>query len=394
MRTVQVAERRARLAVRQHLAPQARTDDVVEIAGDLLGLHATDAASVYLAAVARMNEPDLTAIDGALYEQRSIVRMLGMRRTMFVVPTTLAHTVHEGCTRDIAAKERKKMIKFLGESHIAEVTDDCAAWLDRVERSTLTALVARGEALPAELAEDVPELREQIEVGRHTKWPAKFSISSRVLFQLAADGQIVRGRPRGSWTSTQYRWAPMNVWLGTDLPALPGETARVTLARTWLRTFGPATMADLAWWTGWTKTRTKKVLAQIAPVEVDLGGTTGLVLDGDLAPVDAPQPWAALLPALDPTTMGWSDRSWYLGEHRAALFDRNGNAGPTIWWDGRIVGGWAQRADGELVTRLLEDVGADAVAAITAEVEQLAAWLGDRRFVPKFRTPLERELTA
>jgi hypothetical protein len=92
--------------------------------------------------------------------------------------------------------------------------------------------------------------------------------------------------------------------------------------------------------------------------------------------------------------MGWTERAWYLGDHRGALFDRNGNAGPTIWWDGRIVGGWAQRADGQIATRLLEDVGTPARAAIAAEVERLTAILADRRFTPKFRTPLERELTS
>ena len=71
-------------------------------------------------------------------------------------------------------------------------------------------------------------------------------------------------------------------------------------------------------------------------------------------------PWVALLPALDPTTMGWQARDWYLGSHKAQLFDRNGNAGPTIWLDGRIVGGWAIRDAGEVVTGLLEDVGREA----------------------------------
>jgi hypothetical protein len=91
--------------------------------------------------------------------------------------------------------------------------------------------------------------------------------------------------------------------------------------------------------------------------------------------------------------MGWKERDWYLGPHRAALFDRSGNVGPTIWWDGRIVGGWAQR-DGQIATRLLEDAGADARTAIQAEADRLQGWLGEKRFVPKFRTPLERELTA
>ena len=65
--------------------------------------------------------------------------------------------------------------------------------------------------------------------------------------------------------------------------------------------------------------------------------------------------------------MGWQERDWYLGEHRSALFDTNGNAGPTIWADGRIVGGWATRAGGEVVTELLEDVGREASQAVDAE---------------------------
>jgi hypothetical protein len=92
--------------------------------------------------------------------------------------------------------------------------------------------------------------------------------------------------------------------------------------------------------------------------------------------------------------MGWRDRGWFLGEHAAALFDRSGNIGPTVWWDGRIVGGWAQRPDGEIVVRLLEDVGSAAAAAIAAEAENLQAWLGPARVTPRFRTPLERELSA
>src|SRR5262249_58938610 len=104
-------------------------------------------------------------------------------------------------------------------------------------------------------------------------------------------------------------------------------------------------------------------------------GRPGLVLAGDEAPVRPPKPWVALLPALDPTTMGWAERDWYLGTHRAALFDRAGNAGPTVWWDGRIVGGWSQRRDGEGVWRLLEGVGAPGRPGVEPTAGRLPALL-------------------
>jgi Winged helix DNA-binding domain len=65
-----------------------------------------------------------------------------------------------------------------------------------------------------------------------------------------------------------------------------------------------------------------------------------------------------------------------------------------VWWNGRIVGGWAQRRDGEIAYRLLEDVGAEALAAVEAEAERLGRWIGPIRITPRFRTPLERELGA
>ena len=141
-------------------------------------------------------------------------------------------------------------------------------------------------------------------------------------------------------------------------------------------------------------TDVKRAVADVGAVEVDLGTGTGAGLPGDLGQTEDPGDWAALLPALDPTVMGWSDRSWFLGPHAKALFDTNGNAGPTVWLNGRIVGGWAHRAGGAIAIRLLEDVGGDAKALIDAESERVRTWLAGVRVIPRFRTPTERELCA
>lgn len=69
-----------------------------------------------------------------------------------------------------------------------------------------------------------------------------------------------------------------------------------------------------------------------------------------------------------------------------------GSAGPTVWWDGRVVGGGAQRRDGEIVFRLLEDSGADAVRAVESEAVRLATWLGEVRFAVGFLPPFQRAL--
>jgi hypothetical protein len=195
--------------------------------------------------------------------------------------------------------------------------------------------------------------------------------------------------------SSQHSWVPTESWLGSPIDAMPADTARSELVRRWLRAFGPGTVADLQWWTGLGKRDVVRALTEVGPVEVELdGGATGLVLADDLGAARAPAPWVALLPALDPTVMGWKERAWYLGEHGAQLFDTNGNAGPTVWSDGRVVGGWAQRADGEVVVRLLDDAGREVAAAVDAAAARLAGWLGSTRVVPRFASPLHRRLTA
>jgi hypothetical protein len=389
-RRIDTTERRARLAIRHRLAgPPAH--DPVEVTRDLVVLHATDPATVYLSAAARLHAPVVKDIEHALYADRTLIRMLGMRRTMFIAPLQTAPIVQAACTDAIAVVQRKLLLK-----HLAEAGHDCDdEWLRDVERSTLAALVARGSASAAQLSADEPRLRTQLSIDEDKSYGAKPLITSRVLNLLSMQGMIVRGRPRGSWLSTQYDWAPADTWVEGGLHRHDAAAARVELARLWLARFGPATPADLKWWAGWTGAQVKAALAALDVEEVTLdGGETGVVLADDAAPVESPDPWVALLPALDPTIMGWVGRDWYLGPHAPALFDRSGNPGPTIWADGKVVGGWAQHADGHIVHRFLEEVPASTKKRVATAATDLADWLGDVRVKPKFRTPLDRELSA
>jgi hypothetical protein len=383
IRPVSVAERRARLASRHHLRDQAGT--VLDAVTDIIALHGTDPASVYLSARARTRDASLAAIEQALYDDGTLVRMLGMRRTVFVVPASLAPVIQAACTDQIAARLRRQLTETVRKAGIAP---DAEAWLREVGEATVRALADHGPVSGTELARHEPRLRTQIIAAEDNRYGGAVNLTTRLLTVLSAEGLMVRGRPRGGWTSMQFTWS------AADRTELAADAARADLARRWLWAFGPAPLADLQWWTGWTATQTRQAVARLDVTEVDLDGTTGLMLTGDETPAPTAPGWVALLPALDPTPMGWRDRSWFDGGHTPALFDRSGNIGPTVWSGGRIVGGWAQRPDGEITVRLLEDPGAQAKAAIAAEAERLAAWLGPGRVVPRFRTPLERELSA
>jgi Winged helix DNA-binding domain len=366
--------------------------DAVSAARSLVVLHSTDPVTVFLSVQARTGGVRPEAIEHALYDDRALVRVLCMRRTLFVVPRELVPVVFAACTRTIAARERRRLEKMIHDSGISTRP---ASWLARASKAALLALDARGEAFTREVVSDVPMLAKHLRIGSGTRFEATQSAGSRVLPQLAMEGRVVRGRPRGTWISGQYRWVPTAAWLGSGgIGAIDPGAAQAELLRRWLAAFGPATETDLRWWTGWTVREARAALARVPHAVVDLDGASGIVLAGDLDRVEKPEPWAALLPTLDPTTMGWKERAWYLGRHASVLFDRNGNAGPTVWWDGRVVGGWAQRRDGEIVFRLLEDVGADAVRAVELQASLLGSWLGDVRFSPGFLPGFQRDLAA
>lgn len=362
------------------------------MAADLAGIHSSDPATVYLAAWARVKDFRVEDLERALYDERSLVRMSGMRRTMFVVTRDGAATMDAACTKALIDGQRKRQIKMVEDSGIAS---NGAAFTDRVAGATMEALEARGEATAGELKEDVPELDQKIHFGEGKRWKGSVGLSTRVLFLLATEGRIVRGRPLGSWISSQYRWSTTESWLGGPLPVLDPEQARTDLARNWLGTFGPGTELDVKWWSGWNLGPTRQAIGDAGAVEVEFdGGAKGYVLEDDLDPVEPPDEWVALLPGLDPTVMGWKERFWYLGEHAGDLFDRNGNAGPTVWSNGRVVGGWAQRPDGEVAYELLDPVGGGARALINAKASELTAWLDGVVVTPRFRTPLEKRLSA
>ncbi|MFE6942745.1 winged helix DNA-binding domain-containing protein [Streptomyces chartreusis] len=392
VRYIGTAERRARLGLRHRLTGATRAQDPAGVADSLVALHGTDPATVYLAVGARLADPAKTVAqtERALYEDRTLVRMHGMRHTVFVFPTELTAVVHASTGLAVAARERASLVKSMAKAGAPD-----AAWLAEVEESTLVALARRGQATAAELAQDEPRLRERFVYAAGKSYEGVHTVSTRLLRVLGVEGKVVRGRPLGSWTSSQFRWA-----VAPEHPELDAAAAQAELLRRWLTVCGPATEADLKWWTGWKVTEVRRALTAIGAQAVSVDEGTGYVVQGDAGPVDDPaEPWAALLPGLDPTAMGWQQRDWYLApELRPSLFDGSGNVGPTVWWNGRVVGGWAQRGDGEIVWRLLADLGGEerqaAETAVAAQAERLRGWMGAARVTPRFRTPVEKELSA
>ncbi|MFB1299158.1 winged helix DNA-binding domain-containing protein [Mycobacterium sp. pW049] len=387
MRSFTVDERRARLARRHRLLSSPDdADSVSALTARLVGLHATDPSTPHLSLWARV--PDFTTADlnTALYEEHSVVKHLAMRRTLWVVRAEDLPSIQAAASDRVAANEARRLA---ADAQKAGVAPDGAAWLEIACAAVLNHLGGEGPCTARQLREALPELTGTYDPAPGKAYGGDGHLAPRVLTVLSARGHIVRGPNDGGWTTSRPRWVATSHWLAPAGPITP-EQARADMVRRWLSAFGPATVTDIKWWFGNTLGWARQALADLDAIAVDVHGTPGFVLPGDEEPEQAVEPWCALLPGLDVTTMGWVDRDWYVGEHRSQVFDRNGNAGPTVWVDGRVVGAWRQNSDARVELLLLEDVGRQASKALQAKADELTSWLDGVRINPRFPSPLSK----
>jgi Winged helix DNA-binding domain len=399
LRTISVQERRRAMVRRHHLAGDADGPEAVTRA--VIALHATDPASVYLSVLARSGASTLADVAQAMYDRRSLVRWMAMRRTLFVFGREDISMIQVAVSTPLAGMLRTRLISQLERNGTEPPIDgDVEAWLDDLALRVERALNQRGTATGAELSTDEPELKTSILVRAPSDRPQ--NVTTSLLTLMSAEGRLVRSTPTGAWTSRHHRWEPVGRWWPDGIPGQDIDQAQQELAHRWLTRFGPATAEDLQWWTGWNKTTTRRVLGNLPIGEIDLHGRPGITLRepaddlnglGDDGPDDADPHVASLLPALDPTPMGWKHRDWFFGLDHRAVFDQAGNIGPTVWWNGEIIGSWAITADGNLRTRVLVDRGSAAAAAIDAAAAQLHQRLEGAIVTPAIRTRLERSIT-
>ena len=379
-------ERRARLARRHGLLPSTRLRTAGEVADAVVALHATDTPTIHLSIGART--PDLTVQDTvhALGAGRELHRQLAMRRTQWAATTPAVAAMLAGPSTRVAEAERRLLANELEASG---VTVDGDRWIRRATVDLLAALGEGRELSGAELADTSRRLSRRVTRAPGTKWSTEVGVTPRLLTILWAQGRVARAANDGTWVTNRSRWTTPEHRYGAPLARPDAREAWAWLVQRWLERFGPGTEKDLRWWFGTTVKIIRTALADVAAVEVSLdGGAVGWVAAGDEEPVGDPGRWAALLPTLDPTTMGHKERSFYSGGHDAELYDGAGNGGTTVWVDGRMVGAWSTTPDGLIRLHLLEGLDTEAAELVAERAARLEAFIGGRNVTGMYSSPL------
>lgn len=234
MRSFTVAERRTRLA-RRHFLADPTDEPISGVAAQLVGLHATDPATPYLSLWARIAGFRVADLDAALYDTRTVLKHLAMRRTLWLFSAHDLAVVQAAASDRVAANERKKLIADVVKSGIAT---DGEAWLGAASAAVLAHLAEHGHANAREFRAALPELAGNYDPAPGKSWGGAGPISPRVLTVVGAEGHMVRGANESTWTNSRPRWTATEQWLGSPVTPVAHDTARRTLIETWLWTFG------------------------------------------------------------------------------------------------------------------------------------------------------------
>ena len=283
-------------------------------------------------------------LDGALYADRTLIKHLSMRRTLFVFSRELLAAATAGPGARVADSERRRTIREIEASAVAS---DGLRWLGDAEAAVLAALESHPDLTSSQLREAAPIVDVKMRVGGAGKWGTDAPVGPRLLTILSAAGLAVRGNNRGGWTSTPrcgLRWR-----IGWARPRPHGcRCWHCQMTQAWLHALGAgARQDDLKWWLGVRqRDRQTRFDRRSGHRGRSRWRRSNILLPDNTDPVVEVEPWVALLPALDPTPMGPAHRDWYLGPHRAVLLDSTAMPGPTAWWNRHVVGGWHQEPSG------------------------------------------------
>lgn len=295
--------------------PVASIGEATVVAAGIYGSSPTS----HLGLAARLDGYAPSMLERARLEERSILRVPGMRGSVFLAPQALVPAML-GLSRPLTVR-RTLAGAGMAEAELERLmglVDDALAGTSLTAREIRTFLGADDPGGPS---------------------------ATLVLRGMAHEGRIVAAEPVGGERATAFRYARMSDWAPDVGPRLEVEPALAVMAPIWMRANGPGTVDDLAWWAGVTKARAKAALLAMNAETVELEGLEGeqWATDEVLEGIASAEPCGLLrlLPVWDAWLMARRERSRLLDRaYRPYVVDKSGNVTNTITLDGRIVGTW------------------------------------------------------
>lgn len=348
---------------KHYLTEVPGTEDLLQIIRDIGGLHATLSTTPYISLFLRSENFKREDLDEALYSHRLLGKVRYARKTVYILPKERVATAY-AALKSLLLTRFEVYIKHLGltQNEYASITREILAIVKGCGKTT--------KEIKSELKGD-------------------FNVSA-IVNLMCDQNLLIRSRPKSGWKSNIHTYYSFNEYFpDLDLDEMEEFSARVLTVKQYLSSYGPVTVKDISWWTGFPMSDVTKVLHFLKKdlISVEISGIPGsyVMLASDiegLNSVDIPgKPQVHLLPALDPYLMGYKDRKRLLDPSRSPwIYDRSGNATNAILVSGRIAGvwDWIDQKGPEIRFHLFADAKTQTKKIILSKTKQLGRFLFDR----------------
>jgi hypothetical protein len=308
---------------KHHLTKRSKLDNIIQITRDLLGLHTTIATTPYLTLHSRTNNFLKKHLDDEVHTNRNLVKVRFVRKTMHLVLRDMLPIAHAAMKRTLE-HDAEQYLDALG-------IDEKRYMMDTLQ---IQRLLSHG-------GKTTTEIKKELGLGVNT---------SPILNLMCDSGLLIRETTPDSWKSNIHNYYLLNQFLpDITLDGVEEFNAKLAIVSQYLGTFGPVTLNDILWWTGFRKSEVKSMfhiiqdrITQIKITGVNneyfiLNSDLNLLQDFEIEEKDV----INILPGLDPYIMGFKDRQRYLdAKNYDYIFDRSGNGTTTILLNGRIIGIW------------------------------------------------------
>jgi uncharacterized protein YcaQ len=260
---------------KHHLLESSKAKGVLQVVNDIIALHATSVGTTYLSLFARMKNFQREHLDEEFYIKRNLVRLRAMRGTLFITSLELAPMLYQATKLPESQLLNLTHRWGISLSEYSELSEKLHNFL-KSGGKTLTEI---RKALPKELVRTV-EFRDGKSVYRWTNVKV-------VLTMMMRRGLVISEKDAGTLRLTKANRYVLfqEIYAKLNLSSATNEEAKTILVKRYIKTFGPVTEEDIAWWTGFNKTDMKEALASIQKelLYVKLNGLQGdyLTLETD-----------------------------------------------------------------------------------------------------------------
>jgi len=362
---------------KQHLSEETKSQSVLQVTKDIWGLHATYASTPYLSLFNRMINFKKESLDRELQEKR-LVKIRCVRKTLHIIPKENVSAAFSA-TKESIQINSEKYYKFMGVSE---------SEYEAASKSILELLGNNG----MNASEIKKELRAEINL-------------SPIINYMCDLGILVRGISKGGWKSNTHTYYRTDKYLlDINLSEYSQDEARKVIVSQYLSSFGPLTITDISWWTGFPKTGIKKILDSLGGTEyVDISGLGEYIISKDdqnqLKNIkENNNSQINLLPALDPYIMGYKERERYLDkEYFNYIFDRSGSGTTTIVNNGKIIGVWDFEENPSPVVKIFMFEDRNIPKEIENNAREIGKFICEKEVMVKIcddMTPLDKRTTG